>query len=49
MFETTDPKQRWDGTYQGQKQPFENYVWIAEIITSSGKIIRKRGQTILIR
>ncbi|MBU6158627.1 MAG: gliding motility-associated C-terminal domain-containing protein [Bacteroidetes bacterium] len=49
MFETTDPAQRWDGNYQGKKQPLENYVWIAEITTSSGKIIRKRGQTILIR
>jgi len=49
MFETTDPKQRWDGRYQGKPQPLENYVWIAEGETYSGKIIRKRGQTILVR
>ena len=49
MFETTDPAQRWDGKYQGKPQPLENYVWIAEAETFSGKLIRKRGQTILIR
>jgi gliding motility-associated-like protein len=49
MFETTDPAQRWDGIYAGKKQPLENYVWIAEAITISGKKIKKRGQTILIR
>jgi gliding motility-associated-like protein len=49
MFETTDPKQRWDGRFQGKPQPLENYVWIAEGETYSGKIIRKRGQTILVR
>ncbi|MFN9710015.1 MAG: gliding motility-associated C-terminal domain-containing protein, partial [Bacteroidota bacterium] len=49
MFETSDPAQRWDGTYMGKKQPLENYVWIAEAITNSGRKIRKRGQSILIR
>jgi gliding motility-associated-like protein len=49
MFETTDPAQRWDGKYQNKPQPLENYVWIAEAETYSGRIIRKRGQTILIR
>jgi len=49
MFETTDPKQRWDGNYQGKPQPLENYVWIAELETFTGQRIKKRGQTILIR
>ncbi|MFO0414181.1 MAG: PKD domain-containing protein, partial [Bacteroidota bacterium] len=49
MFETTDPAQRWDGNFQGKPQPLENYVWIVEAESVSGQIIRKRGQTILIR
>jgi gliding motility-associated-like protein len=49
MFETNDPKQRWDGNFKGKPQPLENYVWIAELETFTGQRIKKRGQTILIR
>jgi gliding motility-associated-like protein len=49
MFETTDPSQKWDGLFSGRPQPLETYVWIAEGTTFRGKIIRKRGQTVLIR
>lgn len=49
MFETTDPAQKWDGRYSGVPQPLETYVWIAEGTTYTGKTIRKRGQTVLIR
>ncbi len=49
MFETTDPSQKWDGHFSGRPQPLETYVWIAEGTTFSGKIVRKRGQTVLIR
>lgn len=49
MFETKDPRQKWDGTYSGKAQPLETYVWVVEATTLTGKIIRKRGQTVLIR
>ena len=49
LFETTDPKQKWDGTFKGKKQPAETYVWQAEVTDNFGINIIKRGQTILIR
>jgi gliding motility-associated-like protein len=49
MFETKDPRQKWDGKYSGKAQPLETYVWVVEATTLTGKIIRKRGQTVLIR
>lgn len=49
MFETRDPRQRWDGYFKGNRQPLETYVWIAEGITLTGERIRRRGQTVLIR
>ena len=49
MFETRDPKQRWDGYFKGNRQPLETYVWIAEGITLTGERIRRRGQTVLVR
>ena len=49
LFETTNPKQKWDGTFKGKKQPAETYVWQAEVTDNLGINIIKRGQTILIR
>jgi hypothetical protein len=49
MFETTNPSQKWDGVFNGKPQPLETYVWIAEGTTYTGRVIRKRGQTVLIR
>ncbi|MFN9941879.1 MAG: gliding motility-associated C-terminal domain-containing protein, partial [bacterium] len=49
LFETNDPAQLWDGTFNGQKQPLETYVWIAEGIGENGIKIVRRGQTILLR
>ena len=49
MFETTNPSQQWDGIFNGKPQPLETYVWIAEGTSYGGRVIRKRGQTVLIR
>lgn len=49
LFETNDPAQLWDGTFNGQKQPLETYVWIAEGIGENGTKVVRRGQTILLR
>ena len=49
MFETNDPRQLWDGKFKNVEQPLETYVWIAEGRAFDGRIIKKRGQTILVR
>ncbi len=49
MFETSNPNQKWDGRFNGKPQPLETYVWIAEGTSYTGKLIRRRGQTVLIR
>jgi len=49
MYETNNALQLWDGIYRGSMQPLETYVWIAEGVADDGRIIRKRGQTVLIR
>ena len=49
LYETTDPRKKWDGTFKTVKQPAETYVWIAEGIDKKGGVITRRGQFILIR
>jgi gliding motility-associated-like protein len=49
MFETNNAMQRWDGKYRNTVQPLETYVWVAEAIANDGRVIKKRGQTVLIR
>lgn len=49
MFETTDPARLWDGTYHGQPQPLETYVWIADATGLNDEKIVRRGQTALLR
>lgn len=39
----------WDGKYLGVDQPIETYVWMAEGVDEDGKIIRRSGNTVLIR
>lgn len=49
LFETNDLKNRWDGRFNGVKQPIETYVWVAEAIDLNNKKIIKRGQFILLK
>ena len=49
LYETKDVNRRWDGIFNGVKQPLETYVWTAEGVAEDGKIISRRGQTVLIR
>jgi gliding motility-associated-like protein len=49
VFETSDLTKLWDGTNRGMEQATETFVWTAEGIGVDGSIIRKRGQTVLIR
>ena len=49
VFQTSNAGEFWDGNYNGNKQPTETYVWIAQGITTAGETINRQGQTILIR
>ncbi|RYY38714.1 MAG: T9SS type B sorting domain-containing protein, partial [Chitinophagaceae bacterium] len=49
IFATNSQAQGWDGTYRGQPLPSQTFVWVAEGRDSSGNIIRKTGQVLLVR
>jgi gliding motility-associated-like protein len=49
VFETSDPTQRWDGTYNGKAAPEGVYVWEADIFCTSGKEYHKSGNVSLLR
>jgi gliding motility-associated-like protein len=44
-----DPAKGWDGIYRGVKQPMESYAWICEAVGIDGSIIKRSGNTLLIR
>jgi gliding motility-associated-like protein len=39
----------WDGTNNGQRQPMDTYTWHAEGVDRTGQVIKRNGQTLLIR
>lgn len=39
----------WDGTFKGNLQPSQPYVWMTEGISISGEVITKKGTAILVR
>lgn len=49
VFETSDPAQGWDGTYNGTSQPMGVYVYMVEGTTSTGRRFTKQGNITLIR
>ncbi len=51
IFETNsgNPASGWDGKYKGLLQPVETYTWVAEGIDIDGIIIKKSGNTILLK
>lgn len=51
VFETnsTDPLRGWDGTYKGKAQPSDTFTWIAEGVDVDGNIVKRTGNSILIR
>jgi gliding motility-associated-like protein len=51
VFETknSNPSLGWDGTFKGQLQPAETFIWMAEGIDLYGQSIKRGGNTILIR
>lgn len=49
LYKTENQGLGWDGTYNGSIQPIETYVWMCEVLDENDSIVRKVGQTILIR
>lgn len=49
VFETTDINEGWDGSFNGQPQPYGVYVYMVEAVTSSGRVWTKQGNVTLIR
>jgi len=49
VFSTSVQKQGWDGTFKGQPQDSDVFVWIAEGVDYLGKVIFKKGSVTLIR
>ncbi|MFM7222842.1 MAG: T9SS type B sorting domain-containing protein, partial [Bacteroidota bacterium] len=49
LYESSDLKQGWNGTYRGQQQPPETYIWLIEGVDTNGKNIKKTGMLSLIR
>ncbi|HYE55511.1 MAG TPA: T9SS type B sorting domain-containing protein, partial [Chitinophagaceae bacterium] len=49
LFETTDPRAGWDGTFKGVLQPMDVYVYTLEVEFTDGTRASKRGDITLIR
>lgn len=49
MFNTNDPNQGWDGTYEGKEQPMDNYAYHAEVEYCNGEKVFLKGYIVLIR
>ena len=49
MFETTTPKYGWNGLFNNNPQPMDTYTWTVEAIGFNGKLIRRSGNSVLIR
>ena len=49
IFSTKDPSKGWDGKVRGTEQSTGTYIWIAEAIDFTGKILSKKGTVTIIR
>ena len=49
MYETNILGQGWNGIYNGQPQVSDVYTWTVEAIGNDGTVIRKSGNSILLR
>ncbi len=49
LFTTNEFGKGWDGLYKGIAQPPGTYVFIAQAVDYTGKIVNKRGTSVLIR
>ena len=49
IFSTTSPALGWDGRIKGTEQPTSTYVWMAEGIDYTGKMVQRKGSVVLIK
>ena len=49
VFETTDYKAQWDGTYNGTRLPEGVYLWFLNVTTPSGKKISDTGTITIVK
>lgn len=49
VFSTTQSGKGWDGTISGQPQSTNNFVYVAQAIDYTGKVISRKGNVMLIR
>jgi gliding motility-associated-like protein len=49
VYDSTDPKSSWDGTFDSRPLPEDTYVYRVEIIDSLGERFTKRGTVLLLR
>jgi gliding motility-associated-like protein len=49
IFSTTNPAIGWDGRIKGTEQSTATYVWMAEGIDYTGRVVRRKGSVIIIR
>ncbi len=49
FYQTSDPKQGWDGLFKNAKQEMQTIVWMVEGIGVDGNVHTKKGSTVLIR
>lgn len=49
VFKTSNPAEGWDGKYKGIAQNSAGFVWMAEGVSYSGKVISRKGNVVLLR
>jgi hypothetical protein len=49
VFKTSNPAEGWDGKYKGVAQSSAGFVWMAEGVSFSGKVIARKGNVVLVR
>ena len=49
IFSTKNAGEGWDGTYRGQMQPNETYIWLIEGVNMKGEKVVRKGMVTLIR
>jgi len=49
LFNSSDSKVGWNGTYKGTLQPMDTYTWVASGIDIDGKTVSKSGNFLLVK
>ena len=49
VFSTTNPAIGWDGRIKGTEQPAATFIWMAEGIDYTGKMVQRKGSVVVIK